>query len=152
MYRRITALRALYIVRRLYYPYVTWYKQYVMSALFLGNAVKRERQFNAHVTVWTAFSSIKHITQPAIDCGAFSLIRWASSMYASPTVASPITNIAQRLATSAGQARRRVYQIYTPTFTQTPISDDYSSRPFRDREYGVLWIVTNNTINTNIPR
>ena len=31
LYRQITALRALYIVRRLYYPYVTLYEQYVIT-------------------------------------------------------------------------------------------------------------------------
>ena len=123
----------------------------LMPTLFPGDLATREKPYASLVSMWTAFSDLKHSTSPAIDGDAYTYVPRASGPITIPTVTVPAASAAgsQRF-TRLARPSHTVSNVDHVHSRRDPFRVDYGLWPFDDREYTIVCTVTNQMVNSNL--
>ena len=129
-------------------------QQYPMltPTLFPGDLATREKPYVTLTSMWTAFDDLKHNMSPAIDGDVFASAPRTSSPHAPPTIAVPAASTAVSQC-HYGHPTRPPHPVSNSSHAHSrrdTFRVDYGLWPFGDKDYDIVYTVTNHMLNTNM--
>ena len=124
----------------------------LMPTLFPGKLATQKKTYHSLAALWVAFAHLKHNTSPAIDGDAFSPANTCLSSLTHHVAASsipPVTSPNRSMRRFGRQDAAPGVLNVSPTHSQRDLfAADYGLWPFDDRDYDIVFTVTNNILNT----
>ena len=126
----------------------------LMPTLFPGKLATQEKPYDSVAALWVAFAHLKPNTSPAIDCDAFSPANQGLSSLSHDVAASsvsPVTSPHRNMRRFGRQdAAHSVLNVSLTHSRRDPFAVDYGIWSFDDRDYDIVYTVTNNILNTDL--